>query len=89
VRNRNVSQPSAATRRSRRARQPVEAVVAELDRLVSALIKENRDLRRQLDRLSRQSAGATSGTVERTLRSIVRRLRNALSTGQSRARRRS
>jgi pimeloyl-ACP methyl ester carboxylesterase len=89
VRNRDVNQPSA-TRRSRRARQPIEAVVAELDRLVSALIKENRDLRRQVDRLSRQAAaGITSASVERTLRSIVRRLRNAVGSGQRTGRRRS
>jgi pimeloyl-ACP methyl ester carboxylesterase len=79
ARNRRVNQPSK-TRRSGLGHQPIEEVAAELDRLVTTLIKENRDLRRQVDRLSKQAVSGPSGTVERTLRSIVRRLRNALTT---------
>ena len=80
VRNRDAEAPSAR-RRSRGPRQPIEQVVADLDRMISALIEENRRLRRQVDQLSRQAASATSGTVERTLRSILRRVSNALGSG--------
>ncbi len=80
VRNRDAEAPSAR-RRSRGPRQPIEQVVADLDRMISALIEENRRLRRQVDQLSWQAASATSGTVERTLRSILRRVSNALGSG--------
>jgi hypothetical protein len=46
--------------------------------MVSALIKENRELQRQIDKLSRQALGATSGTAERALRSIQRRISSAV-----------
>jgi pimeloyl-ACP methyl ester carboxylesterase len=88
VRRREVTPPSQ-TRRTRGARQPIEPVLADLDRMISALIEENRQLRRQVDQLSRQAARATSGTVERTLTSIVRRISNALSSGTRSQRRRS
>jgi hypothetical protein len=42
--------------------------------MISALIKENRELHRQIDKLSKRGAGAASGTVERALRSIQRRI---------------
>ncbi len=53
--------PSSATRRSRGARQPTERVLVDLDRMISTLIKENRELHRQIDKLSRQAVGATLG----------------------------
>jgi pimeloyl-ACP methyl ester carboxylesterase len=80
VRNRQ-ARPRSATGRSPRARQPIEEVVADLDRMVSALIEENRELRRQVDRLSRQAARGISGTVERALRSLLRRVSRAVEAG--------
>jgi hypothetical protein len=69
---------SSATRRRQRVRQPTPSVLADLDRMISALIKENRELQRQIDKLSRQALGATSGTAERALRSIQRRISSAV-----------
>jgi pimeloyl-ACP methyl ester carboxylesterase len=88
ARNSGIKPPSAA-RRSRRRRQPIEQALADLDRMISAVIEENRRLRRQVDQLSRQAAGATSEAVERTLRSILRRVSNALSSATRTSRRRS
>jgi hypothetical protein len=81
--------PSAATRRGRGVHQPTPSVLADLDRMISALIKENRDLQRQIDKLSRQALGATSGTAERVLRSIQRRISSAVDGRATTRRRRS
>jgi hypothetical protein len=49
--------PTRASNRGRGLRQPTEGVLADLDRMISALIKENRDLHRQIDKpASRRSA---------------------------------
>jgi pimeloyl-ACP methyl ester carboxylesterase len=87
-RNRDVSSPSAA-RRDRRGRRPIEVVLADLDRMISALIKENRELRRQVDTLSKRTTNATPATVERALRSLLRRVSSALGTGTRTRSRRS
>jgi hypothetical protein len=57
--------------------------------MISALIKENRELQRQIDKLSRQALGATSGTAERALQSIQRRLSRAVGGRATTRRRRS
>src|SRR3981081_2605214 len=80
---------SSATRRSRGARQPMQSVLADLDRMISALIKENRELQRQIDKFGRQALGATSGTAERALRSIQRRISSAVDGRATTRRRRS
>ena len=72
---------SSATRRSSGSRQPTERVLADLDRMISALIKENGELHRQIDRLSRQASGGTSGTAERALRSLQLRISRAVDGG--------
>ena len=81
--------PSSVTRRSRGVRQPTPSVLADLDRMISALIKENRELHRQFDKLSRQALGASSGTAERALRSIQRRISSAVGGRATTRRRRS
>ena len=53
--------------------------------MISALIKENRELHRQIDKLSKQSVGA----VERALRSIQRRISGSLDGETTTGRRRS
>jgi hypothetical protein len=57
--------------------------------MIPALIKENRELHRQIDKLSRQALGATSGTAERALRSIQRRISSAVDGRATTRRRRS
>jgi N-methylhydantoinase B/oxoprolinase/acetone carboxylase alpha subunit len=88
VRNSDVK-PSSATRRSRGVRQPTQSVLADLDQMITALIKENRELQRQIDKLSRQALGATSGTAERALRSIQPRISSAVEGRATTRRRRS
>jgi hypothetical protein len=85
----NDVKPSSATRRRQRVRQPAPSVLADLDRMISALIKENRELQRQIDKLSGQALGATSGTAERMLRSIQRRISSAVGGRATTRRRRS
>jgi hypothetical protein len=46
--------------------------------MISALIKENHELHRQIDKLSKQTVGAASRTVERALRSLERRISGSL-----------
>jgi hypothetical protein len=57
--------------------------------MISALIKENHEPHRQINRLSKQSVGAASGNVERVLRLIERRISGSLedeiTTGRRRA----
>jgi hypothetical protein len=74
---------------SRRGRQPAEQVVAELEPMISALIKENRELHRQIDKLTKQSVGAGSAAAERSLRSLERRVRGSLDGRTTPGRRRS
>jgi hypothetical protein len=60
--------------------------------MISALIKENRDLQRHMDKLSRQDVGVTAVTAvtaERTLRSNQRRISSAVDGGRATRRRRS
>jgi len=54
-------------RSGRGGRQPAEQVLAELEPMISALIKENHELHRQIDKLSKQTVGTASRTVERCL----------------------
>jgi hypothetical protein len=70
-------------------RQSAEQALAELDPMISALIKENRELHRQIDKLSKQTVGAASGTTERALRSLERRVRGSLDGHTASGRRRS
>ena len=71
------SSEAAATRTGRTSREPLERVLADIDRMITVLINENRDLQRQVDRLSRQAAGAPSAAADRILRSLQRRISSA------------
>ncbi len=72
---------SGATRRNQGSGQPREQIVADLDRMISALIRENSELHRQIDRLSRQASAGTSRTDERALRSLQVRISRAVDSG--------
>jgi hypothetical protein len=80
---------SSSAGSSRGAHQPAQQLLAELEPMISALINENRHLHRQIDKLSRQTVGAASETVERTLRSIERRISGSLDGETTTGRRRS
>jgi septum formation inhibitor MinC len=55
--------------------------------MVAELIKENRKLKRQVEKLTARGAKAASGAVERSLRTIQRRVQKALGTPKRRKRR--
>jgi len=55
--------------------------------MVAELIKDNRNLRRQVEKLSARGTKAASGTVERGLRTIQRRVQKALKATPKRRRR--
>ena len=83
------AKPTRASHRRRGLRQPMEGVLADLDRMISALIKENRDLHRQIDKLSKLAVGAGSGIAERALRSLQRRISGTVDEGRKSSGRRS
>src|SRR6266852_4247549 len=62
-------------------------LIAQLNTMVAELIKENRKLKRQVEKLTARGAKAASTTVERGLRTIQRRVQKAL-TGTKQRRRR-
>ena len=74
--------PTGVSNRGRGRRQPTQGVLADLDRLISAPIKENRDLHRQVDKLSKLAVGAGSGIAERALRSLQRRISGTVDGGR-------
>jgi hypothetical protein len=80
---------TSSPRRTRASREPLERVLTDLDRMISALIKENRDLKREVDRVSRQAIGSSSGTADRLLRSIQRRISRAGDSTRTAGRQRS
>ena len=59
----------------------------QLNHMVAELIKENRKLKRQVVKLTEQGAEKASSTVDRTLRTIQRRVQKALTAPAKRRRR--
>jgi hypothetical protein len=57
--------------------------------MITALIQENRDLKRQIDRASRQGLDTSSSSADRLLRSIQRRISRASDSARTTTRRRS
>ena len=64
-------------------------LVEQLNAAVAALIKENRKLKRQVEKLSARATSGASGVVDRGLRGIQKRVQKALTTTPTRRRRRS
>jgi hypothetical protein len=86
-RARSTSGPRSLSGRSNRGgRQPAEEIVTEPEPMISALIRENRD--RQIDELSRQTAGGSLALSERALRSLGRRVQATLDVEATGRRRR-
>jgi hypothetical protein len=64
-------------------------LVEQLNEVVAQLIKENRKLKRQLDKLTARGTKAASGTVDRSLRAIQKRAQKALGAPVKRRKRRT
>ena len=63
-------------------------LVEQLNALVAELIKENRKLKRQVEKLSVRATSGASGAVDRGLRGIQKRVQKALTATAKRRRRR-
>lgn len=81
--------PGSKTRR-RRATAGGTDLVAQLNAMVAELIKKNRQLQRQVAKLT-EKAGATGATkgVERGIRTLSRRVQKALGAAPTKRRRAS
>jgi hypothetical protein len=72
---------------TRRKRLGGAELTQQLNNMVAELIKENRKLRRQVVKLTERGAKSASSTVDRTLRTIQRRVQKALTPPAKRRRR--
>jgi len=63
-------------------------LVEQLNAVVAQLIKENRKLKRQVEKLTARGTKAASVTVDRSLRAIQKRAQKALGEPVKRSRRR-
>ena len=70
---------STAAGRTRAKRLGGADLTDRLNEMVAELIRENRKLKRQVVKLTERGSAATSGAVERSLRTIQRRVQRALS----------
>jgi len=61
-------------------------LISQLNDMVAELIKENRKLKREVDKLTLRGSTAASSAVERSLRTIQRRVQRALKTPAKRKR---
>jgi hypothetical protein len=75
--------------RPSRKRLSGQELVDKLNQVVAQLIKENRQLKRQVDKLSARGASGAPGLVDRNLRAIQRRAQKALATQPKRRRQRA
>jgi hypothetical protein len=75
-------------KKSRRRRQVTGAVlIRQLNELIAQLIKENRKLKRQVDKLSARGSASATGVVDRSLRTLQRRVQRALGAKGTRKKR--
>jgi hypothetical protein len=80
---------STTTARTRRKRLGGTELTEQLNRMVAELIKENRKLKRQVVKLTERGVDSASSTVDRTLRTIQRRVQKALTAPVKRRRRKT
>jgi uncharacterized coiled-coil protein SlyX len=79
--------PDDTGRRARRKRLGGTELTQQLNDMVAELIKENRRLKRQVVQLTERGSKVASSTVDRTLRTIQRRVQKALTAPATRRRR--
>lgn len=99
VRSRAVRRPAARaasvrTAKLRSSDRPVRTrrgsmELQQLNVLIDKLIKENRKLKRQVDKLTARESAVASSTVERGLRTIQRRVQRALAAPVKRPRKKT
>jgi hypothetical protein len=70
----------------RRRRLGGHELVEQLNAMIAELIKENRKLRREVDKLTARGTAVASTTVDRGLRTLQRRVQRALTTTTKRRR---
>jgi uncharacterized coiled-coil protein SlyX len=75
--------------RTRRKRLGGPELTEQLNHMVAELIKENRKLKRQVVKLTERGTKVASSTVDRTLRTIQRRVQKALTAPAKRKRRKT
>ena len=73
----------------RRKRLGGPELTEQLNHMVADLIKENRKLKRQVVKLTERGTKVASSTVDRTLRTIQRRVQKALTAPAKRKRRKA
>jgi hypothetical protein len=78
--------PGSKSTTGTRRRLGGSELVHQLNTMVAELIKENRKLRRQVEKLTARGTKAASTTVERSLRTIQRRVQKALGAPKRRKR---
>ncbi len=78
-----------STTTTRRKRLGGTELTQQLNNMVAELIKENRKLKRQVLKLTERGAKTASSTVDRTLRTIQRRVQKALTAPAKRRRRKT
>jgi hypothetical protein len=79
--------PGSKSTTGTRRRLDGHDLIQQLNGMVAELIKENRRLKRQVEKLTARGTKAASGAVERSLRTIQRRVQKALATPKRRKRR--
>ena len=80
---------STSSTHTRRKRLGGTELIQQLNNMVAELIKENRKLKRQVVKLTERGAQSASNAVDRTLRTIQRRVQKALSAPAKRRRRKT
>ncbi len=80
---------STTTTRTRHRRLGGPELTEQLNHMVAELIKENRKLKRQVLKLTERGTKVASSTVDRTLRTIQRRVQKALTPPAKRRRRKT
>ena len=85
----DAGQKRVAARRTRSKRAGGGELIEQLNDMVAELIRENRRLKRQVDKLTERGSAAASTAVERSLRTIQRRVQKALAGPAKRGKRTS
>ena len=87
TRRRRGRPPGSKSKTGPRRRLGGSELIEQLNKMVAELIKENRTLKRRVEKMTARGTSAASTTVERSLRTIQRRMQKALGGTKRRKRR--